>query len=93
MGAAWCDGSLNGGTCVDQKNDGEPCTGANECLSGSCPGDDGVCCDSPCTALCQACLQSKTGSPDGICDDVTAGTDPDDECPGPGSCNGSGSCG
>jgi len=98
----WCDGSNNGGTCVDKKDDGQPCGGANECLSDHCPGNDGVCCDLACTAECQACLQTKTGTADGTCDDVTADTDPDNECPDascaggtftPESlCNGSGSC-
>ncbi len=77
---AWCDASVEGGTCADKKADGEPCNGSNECLSASCPGDDNVCCDTLCNSQCVSCLGSSTGGTDGTCDWVSAGTDPDNEC-------------
>ena len=84
---AWCDLSANGGECADLKVDGAPCSAANECLSGNCPADDGVCCDTPCTGQCEACRANKTGGSDGTCASVTAGADPDNECPdAPGAC-------
>lgn len=90
--SSWCDSSLDGGTCVDKKDDGDICSGANECLSGYCPADDGVCCATACTARCQACLQGKTGSANGTCELITAGTDPDSECAAsaPSTCGSSG---
>ena len=57
---------------------GAPCSGANDCGSGRCVDD--VCCDGPCSALCQACSNTKTGTSDGTCAAVRVGTDPDSEC-------------
>src|SRR6266545_10804 len=53
---------------------------------------DGVCCNTTCTGLCQACVRSKTGQPDGICAAITAGTDPDSECADQGGCGHNGLC-
>ena len=73
----WC----NVGVCEAQKMDGDACSGANECLNGNCPTQDGVCCDAPCAALCESCVAAKNGQAnDGICAVTTSGTDPDDEC-------------
>jgi hypothetical protein len=74
----WCDTSNNGGTCTDQKMDGQSCNIANECLSNSCA--DGVCCDTACDQTCEACVLTKTGMADGTCAPVTGSTDPDSEC-------------
>ena len=74
--------------------DGEPCSANNTCVSNVCK--DGVCCGSPCNAAdCEACVQSKTGVPDGTCAPIVDGTDPDNDCPGSqccfaGVCGGSG---
>jgi MYXO-CTERM domain-containing protein len=81
----WCDGN----SCAAQGANGAACGVGNACLSGNCA--DGVCCDTACGSECQACTAAKTGGSDGVCDDVTLSTDPDDECSG-GACNGVGSC-
>jgi hypothetical protein len=85
----YCDATDN---CVAQKIDGDSCSNGSQCQSGNCPGDDGVCCDSACSGLCQACLASKTGGSDGMCDDVSDGTDPDAECSGAEDCTIGGLC-
>jgi hypothetical protein len=80
-----------GGTCVPPLGNGQPCSSGPECASGSCV--DGVCCNQACSGQCQACVQSKTGQPDGSCSAVSANTDPDMECSdtgGPCGSNGSG---
>lgn len=71
---------------------GSPCSGDFSCASGFCV--DGVCCDSPCQALCFACIFSKTSESNGVCLPVQAGTDPDNECTplGSGTCQTSGMC-
>jgi hypothetical protein len=77
---------------------GSACTGAGGCTSGFCV--DGVCCNTPCTGLCMACANAKTGQADGTCAPVKAGTDPDAECKDDGTpscqqdgfCDGSGAC-
>jgi hypothetical protein len=82
-----CDGI---GTC--RLGNGQFCTANGNCVSGFCPIEDGVCCDTMCSGTCEACLASKTGNSDGICGPVFFGTDPDDECSGTEVCNGAGSC-
>jgi hypothetical protein len=42
---------------------------------------DSFCCDTACGDFCSACSQAKTGAANGVCSDVTNGTDPDNECP------------
>ncbi|MEZ4307003.1 MAG: hypothetical protein R3F14_03000 [Polyangiaceae bacterium] len=73
-GATLCSGSASCSLFAT----GTPCTLDGECQSGSCA--DGVCCNSPCGGLCQACVGAKTGVSDGVCSGVIPGTDPDDEC-------------
>ena len=68
---------------------GNPCFDNNECQSKNCV--DGVCCNTDCSGLCEACVSSKTGALDGVCSLIPAGTDPDNEC-GPGTCDGAGRC-
>ena len=68
------------GLCVKKKDNGDVCTGANECGSGQCPKQDGVCCDSACSGSCLACLSEKTGAATGSCAPVTKNADPDKEC-------------
>lgn len=59
---------------------GAACVSDGDCDSGHCSPDDDLCCDTRCDLECEACSSSKTGSPDGQCDFVLAGTDPDGEC-------------
>jgi hypothetical protein len=60
-------------------------------VSGFCA--DGVCCDTACTGLCQACTAAKQGGGnDGTCGNITTGTDPANECAGTAVCNGAGAC-
>ncbi|MBI4700362.1 MAG: hypothetical protein HY744_04190 [Deltaproteobacteria bacterium] len=79
-----------GGVCAKKKLAGDVCGGAHECLSGSCPAQDGACCEAPCDSLCQACRMDKTGQPNGVCAPVEAGEDPDKECPKQVPCGASG---
>lgn len=74
--------------------DGARCDGPDDCASGFCPADDGVCCDAACDGTCEACLTIRTGSPDGTCAFVAAGQDPDGDCATAGeTCDGAGTCG
>jgi hypothetical protein len=99
--SASCNGTTNfptvacGGSCACttcQLPNGQTCANNGQCKSGNCPPQDGVCCNLPCLGTCSACLASKTGSTTGTCDDVTAGTNPDGDCVGASTCNGSGAC-
>jgi hypothetical protein len=86
-----------GSTCDSKGNcgllamNGSPCSAPSGCASNVCT--DGVCCDVACSGLCKACVAAKTGVPSGKCASITGGTDPDDECAGVITCNGSGACG
>lgn len=88
-----CDGA---GACKVEK--GQACSMATQCLTGNCV--DGFCCDTACTESCKACSTAKTTKPNGTCDFVTIGTDPDNDCPTDptsgcqrnGMCNGAGAC-
>ncbi|MEZ4309224.1 MAG: hypothetical protein R3F14_14400 [Polyangiaceae bacterium] len=85
-GVLVCNGS---GTC--KAPNGASCAVAADCLSNQCA--DGVCCNSACNTLCQACTAAKKGSGnDGTCGPIASGADPDNECVGGASCNGSGAC-
>ncbi len=88
MAGTFCDGT---GVCQPKLNDGVVCADGFQCLSGSCPTEDGVCCDTSCDTSCVACLAAKTGGVDGTCGPVTAGTDLDNEC-GADVCSGGGAC-
>ena len=66
------------GVCTDKSFVGETCGGDSQCYSGSCV--DGVCCESACEGVCEACSASKTGQADGSCAPIVAGVDPDNEC-------------
>jgi hypothetical protein len=84
----------SGGTSCDLlKPNGAVCANDYQCTSNSCV--DGVCCNTACGGLCQACSAAKTGSgTDGICGSIKTGTDPDNECAddGAASCNQNGAC-
>ena len=85
-GLATCDGA---GACT-LKADGSSCLLGAECTNGSCI--DGYCCNSACAGLCQACSAALTGGANGTCAFVLFGMDPDDDCPGPKTCDGLGAC-
>ena len=76
-----------GGACVARKANGATCTIGEECLANFCV--DGVCCAETCTEACKAC--SVSGS-EGTCAFIPSTQDPDDECPGPQTCDGNGAC-
>jgi hypothetical protein len=91
--------SCNGGVCMGLLGNGSICATATDCQSGNCV--DGVCCNTACTSLCQACSAGKKGAgADGTCGPISAGVDPDNECAQDaantcgktGQCNGSGTC-
>jgi hypothetical protein len=79
-----CNGA---GAC--ETGNGAACSQASQCQSGFCV--DGVCCNTACSGLCQACSNAKTGSANGTCANITINTDPDNECSGGASCSG-GAC-
>ena len=84
------------GACVLRQ--GDSCSDVTNCASHHCT--DGVCCDTACTGVCQACSAALTGGAAGLCVPVTAGTDPHNDCPDDGAatcdqtgaCNGAGAC-
>ena len=80
---AWCDQSVNGGTCVDQLADGQDCTDDFQCLHTHCA--DGVCCDTACAGNCDKC--DVSGSV-GTCTPV-ADADPGTPSCAPYLCDGS----
>lgn len=86
-----CDGNetCNGqGACAEPN--GDTCAADGDCVSGHC--EDGVCCNTACGGLCQACVNAKTGMADGTCANITVGTDPDDECTDMLNCDAAGAC-
>jgi hypothetical protein len=85
-GAGTCNGL---GTCVPNTllGNGLACTSASQCQSGYCV--DGVCCNSTCGGLCQAC--NLAGSV-GACANIPNSQDPANECAGAFTCNGAGGC-
>src|SRR5262249_32947054 len=85
QGVQVCNGS---GQCTAVN--GQPCTMGTQCFSTQCA--DGFCCNSACTTLCNACSQAKTGVMNGSCVPIPSGQDPDNECAGSASCNGSNGC-
>ena len=77
-----CDGN---GACVKGKVDGESCGSGSECASGNCV--DGVCCNSLCDGLCEAC---DIANSEGTCSPLGAG-EADAMCMG-GVCDGAQAC-
>lgn len=74
---------------------GQACVTSADCRNGNCA--DGVCCDQPGCTGCRACRQTWTGYSDGVCAQVTPGTDPHGFCADSyscttDSCSGSGGC-
>jgi hypothetical protein len=81
-----------GGACIIPL--GTSCGPNDVCQNGNCV--DGVCCSSECAGKCEACVQARTGEPDGHCAPIPAGQDPQNECPidpgYPDSCKSDGFC-
>jgi hypothetical protein len=65
---------------------GETCSDGATCFSGNCV--DGYCCNTSCTAGCQAC---DVGGSQGTCTNEPSGTSEPATCPGT-ACDGSGGC-
>jgi hypothetical protein len=86
----WC----NAGVCVAKQAEGTVCAEGRQCTSSFCV--DGVCCDTLCNGLCQACAAAlkASGADNGVCGNAAAGLDPHDQCPddGPASCDRNGTC-
>jgi hypothetical protein len=82
--AEWCDTTLNGGTCVPDKANGQACMGGGgECASGNCNpigGGTSMCCDMACAGTCRSCGAGDTGGTNGTCADITIGSDPKNQC-------------
>jgi hypothetical protein len=79
------------GRCFLKKAQGGTCDRTDQCQSGNCA--DGVCCNTDCNGVCQAC---NVPGLVGTCTPTAAGTDPKGECSTAGSCggtcNGMGAC-
>ncbi len=83
-----CNGA---GSCSALKPNGDACGDGGECVSGECA--DGVCCNEACGGTCRSCLAARTGAPDGVCGDISAGQDPELECAAANeTCDGAGAC-
>ncbi len=83
---SYCDGT----TCVAKKAQGAACTGTgNQCSSGNCV--DGFCCNTACSATCQACSAALSVDTNGTCANITTlGTDTNSVpvCSGTQACTG-----
>lgn len=73
------------GACLAKPCD--PSKGAAACGNNTfCSPLDNICCSTACIGKCEACVEAKTGQPNGTCAPIPLGTDPDKECEGLGSC-------
>ena len=72
--------------CQAQKIQADACAQADVCtncsIDSQCPNNcvEGVCCDGACSAGCQSCLAANTGGTNGVCSNVSDGTDPLNAC-------------
>ncbi|MDP7040860.1 MAG: hypothetical protein QGI45_17020, partial [Myxococcota bacterium] len=79
-----------GVACQADVLDGE---GHHMCTSGFCV--DGFCCDTACgngADDCQSCIGANTGGENGVCANISIGTNPDEACDSGYDCNGAGAC-
>jgi hypothetical protein len=89
-GADCASGTCTNNMCTLAAN-GSPCTSAAQCTNGHCA--SGFCCDTDCTANCMACAKSFTGTMNGKCALVTAGTTaPAGQCTASPPCGNTGKC-
>jgi hypothetical protein len=81
-----CDGAgqCNSGT-------GETCASEADCLP-SLFCNDSTCCDTLCDQPCRSCNTANTGGPNGQCQPIANGADPNNDCPGETVCDGTGNC-
>ncbi|MFH0899892.1 MAG: hypothetical protein V2A73_04610, partial [Pseudomonadota bacterium] len=83
----YCDGEQ----CRVKKTIGALCADGSQCQSSNCV--DSVCCSTDCAGVCASCVIAGSV---GTCSPVPAGSDPDGECSGAGTCggtcNGMGAC-
>jgi hypothetical protein len=81
----------NGSQCKVQN--GDPCRGSSDCMSGNCVG--GICCSDSCSGTCLSCASADTGKANGTCSAIQAGhVAPAGQCPvsDPTSCGSNGKC-
>lgn len=81
----YCDTAQS--KCFDKKFPGEACVLPEECFTGFCPADDGVCCNAACGGPCRGCY--KDGAP-GTCGNLPKGLV--DSCGAGQACDGNGVC-
>ncbi len=81
-GNSVCNGN---GACL--LTSGKACTVGEACLSGFCA--DGVCCNSTCNGICEACNLTNSL---GVCSAVPSQQQDTNTCEKPGVCNGSRAC-
>jgi hypothetical protein len=74
------------GVCVPDKAQGESCTFAEQCATGNCR--DSICCDKPCTGVCEACNGAKLG----VCEPVASEKYDVDTCAPSKVCDGAKNC-
>ena len=86
----WCDTPTS--TCLPDRAQGALCTKGAQCPGGHCV--DGVCCNTACNGICQACAAAlkESQSLDGTCGPAGSGTDPRDHCADAGGCGFDGFC-
>ncbi|MFT3923177.1 MAG: hypothetical protein QM778_11650 [Myxococcales bacterium] len=76
------------GVCApENRPNGSECSEDALCASGHCA--DGVCCESACDGVCEACNMAEQA---GMCVPFAAGTDPANECSGDAVCSGERAC-
>ena len=88
--AQGCDGT---GACHPGDANGTTCDAAtpDTCTSMLCV--DEVCCNATCEGLCEACVTTLSGAPDGVCAPIMDGIEENDECDETGStCSGFSTC-
>jgi hypothetical protein len=71
--------------CVPKLANGASCTAGDSCFSGYC--SDGYCCNSACSGACDSCSYTISGSPNGFCTILLAGSTGSPSC-SPNYCNG-----
>lgn len=90
VSGAYCDS----GVCYPKRTKGSSCTKDLECTTGLVCSDEGICCNSKCSAACNSCKQASTGKTNGECHALPVAVR-DTRCAdqGPASCKTTGFCG